>query len=284
MKNFMKKLAIIIAIFSILYNIILIYVDAHIENRVPKDIFDDCHKIWSARGIYSSVDEQNSLTSLSKAIKEGYIGFEIDFYYDIKSDRFIISHDRPKKDKDGNLHYTLKNGTLLTLKEVFEKVGEGHYFWLDYKNLDRISKEDSLKSIKRLEKISNIYNMKDRIYIEGSTPYMLKYYNEAGFKTLIACRPLPENYIFHSFSSNIYKIVYYFSTSSALAIQYGKLENPKYSKTTRKNFANIPQFIFHVPPNKELTYNLSKSKDVRVLLVGRDISVNFAKQNRCDKR
>jgi hypothetical protein len=260
------------------------YVNAHIQQRVPSNSYNNCHKIWSARGIYSSKKEQNSIKSLTKAANAGYIGFEIDFYYDTHMDRFVVSHDKPKKDKNNQLHYTLKDGKLLTLQEVFEKVGKNHYFWLDYKNLDRLSKTNTQKAIKRLQEISKIHNIKDRIYLEGCTPWHLKYYDKAGFKTLLSFHPLPQSHLLHSISSNFFKIVYYFSSSNALSMQYGKLKDPKYSNITAKNLKGIPQFIFHVPVDKNLIQTLKQSKDIKVLLVGRDISVNYANIDNCKEQ
>jgi len=193
--------------------------------------------------------------------------------------KFVISHDRPKKGKDGKLHYSLKDGKLFILQELFEKLGKDHYFWLDYKNLDRLNKQDSLKAIKRLEEIAKINNIKQRIYLEGCNPFKLNYYEKAGFKTLLSFHPLPSTSPFTSISSNFFKMVYYFSNATALAMQYGKLKTPKYNEATRKNLKGIPQFLFHVPTNDNLVKKLVKLKDIKVLLVGRDQSVNYAKFN-----
>jgi hypothetical protein len=281
MKKIFKSIVGIILFLTLAYNITLYYVDANIDKRVPTNSYDNCHKIWSARGIYENKGEQNSIKSLTKATKAGYIGFEIDFYYDTNIDKFIVSHDKPKKDKNGEFHYTLKDGKLLTLQEVFEKLGKNHYFWLDYKNLDRLSKKDLPKAIKRLQEISKIYNIKDRIYLEGCTPWNLKYYDEAGFKTLLSFHPLPKSSPFHSISSNFFKMVYYFSSANSLSMQYGKADNPKYSDTTAKNLKSIPQFIFHTPVDKKLAYKLMQNRDIRVLLIGRDRSVDYGSINNC---
>jgi len=282
MKKLLKIFLSLIVILTIIYNITLWYVNNNIDKRVAKkNVFNNCHKIWSARGIYSSKKEQNSLKALKKAADTGYIGFEVDFYYDTALDKFVISHDRPKKGKDGKLHYSLKDGKLFTLQELFEKFGKGHYFWLDYKNLDRLDKKDTIKAIKRLKEITKFDNIKQRIYLEGCNPFKLNYYEKEGFKTLLSFHPLPKSSPFSSISSNFFKMVYYFGNSSALAMQYGKLKDPKYNETTQKNLKGIPQFLFHVPTNDKLVKKLVKMKDVRVILVGRDQSVNYSKFNNC---
>jgi len=282
MKRSLKIVLGVIAIVAITYNITLYYVDYHMKQRInQKKSYHECHKIWSARGIYANKEEQNSIKSFSKAMKVGYKGLEVDFYYDTFLDKFIVSHDKPTKDKQGELHYNLKNSKLLTLQELFESLGENGYFWLDYKNLDRLNKEDTLKAIQRLEEITKIYHIKERIYLEGCNPFSLSLYENAGFKTLLSFHPLPEDSPFTSISSNFFKMIYYFSNTTALAMQYGKVDNPKYNKITERNLKGIPQFIFHVPTDKELIQNLIQKKDIKVLLIGKDQSVNFSYFDSC---
>ena len=61
---------------------------------------------------------------------------------------------------------------------------------------------------------------------------------------------------------------------SAVAIHYGSIDNPKYGEDTQRNLKGIPTFVFHVPNDTALLKKLAKNKDVRVLLVGRNISVD----------
>jgi len=282
MKKIIKVLVSIVIILTIIYNATLLYVNNHINERLSHiDVINDCHKIWSSRGIYNSKKEQNSIESFQRAINSGYIGFEVDFYYDTTLDRFVISHDRPKKGKDGKLHYSLKDGKLFTLEELFTKLGKGHYFWLDYKNLDRLDSKDSKKAIQRLETISKINDIKPRLYLEGCNPFKLSYYEKKGFKTLLSFHPLPKSSPFTSLSSNFFKIVYYFGNSTAIAMQYGSKKNPKYNDITQQNLKGIPQFLFHVPIDEKLINKLTDMQDVRALLVGRDKSVDVASLNKC---
>jgi hypothetical protein len=279
----MKYFLFIVVFFTLLYNGVLWYVDAHIDQKDHRDVYNDCHKVWSSRGVYSSHATQNSLESFEKAFALGHKGVEVDFYYDVQDDIFVISHNRPKKDTNGKLHYTLKDGKILTLQELLEKTGAKHYFWLDYRNLDRLSTQETLKAIKRLDTITQGSDIKERLYLEGSTPNTLDIYTKAGYKTLFAFQPLKADSFFSSISSNIYKIAYYFYDITAIAMPYGPLDNPKYSQQTQENLQGIPLFLFHVPEDRELLKKLASKSDLRVMLVGRDKSVNYADITNCKK-
>lgn len=270
----------LILLLMLIYNITVFYVDENIKNNENKNVYDSCHKIWAARGIYTNHHEQNSLKSINNAFSLGANGIEVDFFYDSKMDDFIISHGRPKKSNDGNLIYTKKDGEILTLEKVLKTFSK-KYFWLDYKNLDRISKEDTTKAITRLLEITKYNSIRERLYIEGSNPLRLSKYTNSGFKTLLAVRPLPQNSIFSSISSNIYKLLYYFNNITALAISHGDIKNPYYSTQAQISLKNIPVFLFHVPGDEKLLKSLVEKDDVRVILAGRDKSLNRFYINRC---
>jgi hypothetical protein len=263
----------VIIFLTILYNGVLFYVEKHMGEKNYSNVYQNPNIIWSSRGLYDTPSEQNTIKAFRRAFKEGFLGVEVDCYYDVSLDKFIISHSQ-RKSSDGSNKYTLKNGKFLTLEELFSQLGKGHYFWVDYKNLDRLSEEDSLKAIERLNKIVSMDNLKERIYLEGSTPNHLKYYSDVGYKTLFAFGPLRENHPLASISSNFYKMIFYFYDMSAIAIQYGSVDNPKYGAKAEKNLKGIPIFLFHVPNETMLLKKLAKKEEVRVLLVGRDKSVN----------
>ncbi len=263
----------IILVLVIFYNLTLIHVDKNIKDR-EKNSYENPNKIWSARGFYSTHTEQNSIISMKKAFELGAIGAEVDLYYDVRMDKFIISHDKPKKDVNGNLIYAKKDGEVLTLEKFLKVLSKEHYFWLDYKNLDKLSNTQTKKAINRLDSITKYDSIKQRVYLEGSNPIKLSKYTQAGFKTILGVHPLPQTNMLYSITINGYKILYYFSNITALAMPYGSIEKPIYTDKTKEYLANIPTFLFHVPDNKELLYSLVKSKDVKVLLVGRDKSLN----------
>jgi len=276
----MKYIFIFTIFVTLFYNMTVLYVDTKIKKDV--NVYTHCKKVWASRGLYESYEERNSITSIQRAFSAGFLGVEVDAYYDTATKRFIVSHNKPHKNTDGTLTYTLKEGKILTLEELFSLTGKGHYFWLDFKNLDRLNKKETQHAIERLEVITKQYALKQRVYVEGSTPQRLQKYEERGFYTLFSFHPLPESmYLLSSISSNLYKIAYYFFDLTAVALPYGDVDNPKYSAVTQQNLAGIPTFLFHVPDNEVLLKNLVQKEDVRVMLVGRDKSLNRVEITNC---
>ncbi|MCW8838657.1 MAG: hypothetical protein OQK11_08150, partial [Thiovulaceae bacterium] len=252
----------------ILWNGVLSYIDQNIQKKYDHSIYNSIHKIWVARGLYNSPIEENSITAVQRAFDAGASGVEVDFYYDIKSNKFIVSHNKPRVGKNGELIYEQKDGKTLTLEELFLTTGKDHYFYLDYKNLDRISYDETKKAIKRLEKITQFDNLKSRVYIEGSHPLKLSKYTQAGFKTLFGIHPLPEDYLFSSIVVNGYKIAYYFSDITAIALNYGTIQKPIYGEKTQLLLKHIPIFVFHTPSEENFLKMLIEKEDVKMILPG----------------
>ena len=99
-----------VAAVVVLWNITVWYVDDQLAKRDFAAVYDNCHKVWSSRGLYNTHDERNSITAFRRAFKQGAYGAEVDFHYDVKTDRFIISHGHPKKDANGDYVYPKKEG------------------------------------------------------------------------------------------------------------------------------------------------------------------------------
>lgn len=269
-----KSLLTIIILLITVYNLTVIYVDNNIDKKNNTNVYNSAHKIWAARGLYKTHEEQNSITAIDNAFDHGTLGVEVDFHYDVETNRFIVSHDYPKLSQNGKLIYTTKDGEILTLEKLFVQTGKDHFYWLDYKNLDKLNKKQTLQAIKRLQEITLFDSIKQRVYIEGSNPLILSKYTDAGFHTILGIHPLPQSNIFSSILINLYKIAYYYKNITALAMPYGSIENPIYGAKTEKNLKTVPLFLFHTPDDENLLYSLVKKDDVRVILVGRDISVN----------
>jgi hypothetical protein len=271
----------ILIFFTVVWNLTVIYVDTKLSQRTYPDVYDNCNKIWSSRGLYNSYKERNSITSFRRAFKHGAVGGEVDFSYDAKLDRFIVGHGHPKKDANGNYIYAKKDGIILTLEKLFDAVGDEHYFWLDYKNLEHLSAKETKAAIARLKKITSQGDLREKLYIEASNPLALPAYTRAGFKTILGIHPLPEDDLLASLVVNGYKIAYYFNDITVIAMPYGSLERPVYGHNTAEALLSIPRFIFHIPDDKVLLHHLLADKEVRVLLVGRDKSIDRFVENNC---
>ncbi len=272
---------ILLAVTVIAWKLTVAYIDKQLQEHSDDSVYASCHKVWAARGLYKTHSEQNSIVSMQRAFTEGALGVEVDLYYDVKMDRFIISHDKPVKDSEGNLSYSKKNGKLLTLENVLQTVGERHYFWLDYKNLDKLSVLESEHAIERLLSITRESELRKSLYIEGSNPFRLSLYTDAGFKTILGIHPLRESSLFSSIVINGYKMGYYFNHITGVALAYGSIDDPIYGLETEKSLVSIPVFLFHVPDDNELLHTLVSKRSVCVLLVGRDISINRFDINSC---
>jgi glycerophosphoryl diester phosphodiesterase len=284
-KKFTKKLiALVVVILLIVsYHILLAYAEHQLERRQFSNVFQDCTKVWSARGLYNQRSEQNSLQSMRRAFEHGAIGAEVDFHFDLELNQFIISHDHPKKDANGKYIYPKKAGKLLTLEHFLAELGKDNYFWLDYKNLDKLNEQQTQQAIARLLKITQLNNMRERLYVEGSNPSILSKYTDAGFKTILAIFPLKQNNLLASLSLNIYKIGFSFYDLTAMAMGYGEVENSKYGNKAQNILGKIPVFMFHVPDDMQTIQSLVNNKLVPVILVGKDLSIDRFNINSCHK-
>jgi len=171
-------LVLVISVLMISYFIMVAYVDHKLKGRSYTGVYDDCRKIWAARGLVVEGPDitpdgtQNSIESITLAFSKGARGVEVDHYFDIGLNQFIVSHDRP---------YNLKNGSLLTLEALFNATDEQGYYWLDFKKLRHLNKNDAHAAVQRLEAITKKHGLKKRIYVEGEDPINLSLFHQAGF-------------------------------------------------------------------------------------------------------
>ena len=258
------------------------YTESKLQKRDFAEAYNSCHKIWSARGVYGNDGiEQNSLRSLQQGFGAGALGVEIDLHYDVKMKKFIISHDYPTRGESGELIYTKKEGKLLTLEEVFEKFSTKYYFWMDYKNLGKISSQETSEAIARLLEITQKNSLRERIYIEGTHPLKLAEYTDAGFKTIFDIQPLPQSSFTTKVVLELYKAFYARGGFTVLGMHYGKIDNPTYGDKMKKILGDIPVFLYHVPDDSALLEQFLENEQIRVMLVGRDINLNRFDRNRC---
>ncbi len=255
-----------------IYFVLGYYVDSRLASKVYPNSYNDCHKVWTARGLYGGGVDQNSIESIRHAFDEGAMGVEVDIRYDLELKDYIVSHDYP---------YNKKNGKILFLSELFDALGDHHFFWLDFKAIRRLTEEQAIEAAARLTAISQKNDLKNRIYIESSNPTNLSLFKQAGFHSIFDTQPAPSNHFLAPFMITMYKIFFYFGDYSVMGMEYGELKNPIYGSETRKRLGNIPVFLYHLPVDEDLINEILRLKAVRVFIVGNNQSVNFHSKNAC---
>ena len=225
-------------------------VDYKFSRLESKPIYSGPFKVWAHRG-YCRNSQQNSIESFTKAFDLGAVGTELDIFYNLKTENYIVSHDYP---------YRLKNGRLLTLEEVFSCCSRG-YFWLDFKNLKNLSIDEAERATYHLHALLEKYNILKKVIIESVDPVNLSIVSKSNLYTSYWIRP-DENSNFFKFWSLVYlyKIFYLFGDFSALSMNH-----LYYSNNVDKIFSNVPIHLFTVN-NKERLMDLINKRSVKVIL------------------
>jgi glycerophosphoryl diester phosphodiesterase len=246
------------------YESTVLYVDHRLEERTHEGVFNDCYKVWAARGLVLATSQivrdgtQNTIESVTLAFDEGATGCEIDVFFDAPMGQFIVSHDRP---------YHLKNGKLLTLAEMLQAVGQRGYIWLDFKKLRHLDGDALAVAVAELSQLCDQFGDRKRMYVEGEDPLNLSAFRDAGFPTIFDTHPLPDSNYVTPALINLYKILYYFGDFTVMGMNYGTVGDPIYGERTQDALGEIPLFIYHVEPQPDVLQSLAESSSVRVILV-----------------
>jgi len=239
-----------------------LFVDQQLAKRSNDSIYQNCFKIWATRGLVtegnlSLTSSGNSIKTIKLAFERGAKGSEIDLFYDVKMDRYILSHNFP---------YRLKEGKLLSLQELINNIGDNRYLWLDLKKLGRLTKPQAQAAANRLSQITSEKNIHDNIYIEGEDPINLAAFRDAKFHTIFDTQPLKGSYWLSDFVVTLYKMIYYFNDFSVMAMNSGDVADPIFDQEAQSILSEVPLFLYHVPNNLALLQSYSDMKNVRVLL------------------
>ena len=138
-------------------------------------------------------------------------------------------------------------------------------------------------AIARLLEITARGDLRERVYVEGADPIKLPLYRKAGLNTIFDIHPPKDSLPITAFVMNIYKAAFYFGGHSLMGMAHGSVDDPVYGSDTQASLGNIPVFLYHVPNDTELLNKLIAKKEVRVTLVGRDISVGRFELDVCPK-
>ena len=272
-KGFWSALALLLCVAALKLPVV-IWVDRQLEQRADT-VYRLTPKQWIPRGFYGDDVQQNSVRGVRAAFERGAHGVEVDFHYDPDRDRFVVTHDNPRTDAQGNRQFDLIDGRELTLEELMQETAKDRYFWWDFKNLGYLNKEETSRAIAQLERIGAIHGVKERAYIEGSDPIRLARYKRAGFHTLLAFQPLDERWPGSSLVLDLAKLLVWSGPLDGIAIRYRETDLADLGPATLEALRHVPLFVFHVPPRRELVEKLVALPQVRVILVGRGISVDL---------
>ncbi|HEX7029915.1 MAG TPA: hypothetical protein VF254_04915 [Gammaproteobacteria bacterium] len=237
--------------------------DRGLQARTYEGIYKDCHKVWATRGLVldAAVNDHtagNSIATVRLAFERGARGAEIDVFYDPELARYVVSHNFP---------YDLKDGELLSLEKLFREVGGEHFYWLDFKHMRHLGDEAIADAAARLVEIADGLGMaKNRIYVEGATPFHLAHFRDAGFRTIFDIQPLADGHFMTPFVINLYKALFHFGDFDVLGMNYYYRGEPIYGPVTRELLGGVPVFIYHIPDDVQLLRELSAIPEVRVLL------------------
>lgn len=272
-----KRFAGLLLVFASIY-LWSVYVDWQLAQRDPADAYSSCFKIWATRGLVVDRPRNdsragNSLLSIRRAFANGAQGSEIDLYYDVTLQRFVVSHDLP---------YNQHAGQLLFLEDVFKGLGANKYFWLDLKKLGKLNDNQVRTAASRLQSISRASDMRDRIYVEGEDPFNLGVFRDAGFKTIYDTHPLSERYPLTRLIVGFYKLVFYYGNFTVMGMPAGDAGNPIYGRTAQKVLGHVPVFIYHAPNDEKTLRRLLQEPQVRVIIMG-DHSLNLFQNSACNR-
>ncbi|PIF73788.1 hypothetical protein CLU95_0905 [Variovorax sp. 54] len=214
--------------------------------------FSPCHKVWGHRG-YAAIGGENSLRSMRAAYGRGASGVEIDILFDQKLDDFVVSHDRP---------YTLFDGEPLKLESVLSEFTDSGFFWLDAKDLRKLSPAAARRATQRLATLIQRYRLKERAVVESSNPLYLSWLTDRGIYTSYAVSPNDQKYgvLVSELNTAIMKLAYAFSGAGAISMSAAR-----YTPVTAANFGRVAVLLSTVN-DASILRHLSTISEVKVIL------------------
>lgn len=244
-KKFFFSIVSVIAIVLIL----MLYVNFKVSNE-NNSFNGESNNVWAHRGLIDSRSgEPNSIESIKNAVSLNINGVELDIFYDVKLDDFVVSHDFP---------YNYKNGSILLLDSVFSEFNSISY-WLDFKNLEKLSPKEVLLSTNKLNFLihKNKVNKK-KLLIESVNITNLSQYTKNGYYTSWWILPQKSKYLSILRNYN-YKIKYAFGKYTSLSMPY------KYYERIKASTGDIPVNLFTVNDSL-LIQKFVKDKKVQIIL------------------
>ncbi|MDT8284825.1 MAG: hypothetical protein RQ767_04810 [Thermovirgaceae bacterium] len=226
--------------------------------------YNGCLKVWSHAG-YQGEHEANSLESYQHAFDLGAKGVELDIFYDPKGEQFIVSHD---------LQYEPDGGETLYLSEVFEKLGEKGYFWLDLKNLGRLNRSEAVKAADILRSDLDKFDLGNKIIVESKVAKSLVLFANRNIFTSLWITPGRNDSWFDSRIKNLlYKSRFLKGRFSAFSMNY-----LNYTPYVQNSLGSIPVHLFTINDLDEIREYMPIT-NVKIILSDE----NFFSLDSCDE-
>jgi len=231
--------------------------DKLVINKTAHGFFyGQCEKIWAHRG-YSKSHPENSIASFTEAIELGAKGIELDIFYDIDSDDYVVSHDFP---------YNLKDGKILTLGDVFQTLGKSTYYWLDFKNLLTMSARQVHDARSRLHLLTKVYDLGDKIIVESKSSDKLQKFSQKGLKTSYWVN-FNENIggINHWYHVRRIKLKYLLGHFTSISMDYSQ-----YTQRLKNSMKGLPVLLFTINDDS-LVNKYLQDDSVKVILTDENL-------------
>jgi hypothetical protein len=198
----------------------------HALVKAPAFPFPVCQKVWAHRGYVGDGDE-NSLRSIQAAFQRGAAGVEIDILYNKDLGDFVVSHDYP---------YTLFHGKPLLLETVLQQYGAAGFFWLDAKDLRKLSPLAARRATQRLADLVHRYQLSERVLVESRSALYLAWLANKGIYTSYLISPNDQNYsaVVYELNTRLMKLGYALGGLGAIS-----MNDYRYTPTTAATFGKV---------------------------------------------
>ena len=252
----LKKLFRILIFPLVLLLSAVFFLDWHTTHNIQAHKLSQTEKkAWSHAGYFQETAyEANSMQSFANARKNNAKGLELDVIYDSALRKYIVSHDYP---------YKTYNGKLLFLDSVFATFGNSFKYWLDFKNLKNLNKDDVLNSRLILKKLLSSKGITiENILIESTSLDNLSYFTKSGFYTSWWILPYKSKY--RSIARNYkYKFYYLLGKYSSLSMPYS------YYSRIEESMNNIPVNLWTIN-DRNIFLKTVKKNQVKIILTDRN--------------
>jgi len=247
----MKKYALFIIGLLASVVILILYVNISFSRLQTAPFYDGCYKVWGHRGYFKNY-EMNSLEGFQQAFDMGARGVELDVHYDTERNRFVVAHDLPEE----------SFGTdVLQLEEVFAKLGERGFFWLDIKNLGGM-RASLVKNVADLMlDLLTRYSLKEKVIVESKVSQKLAAFSKRGIFTSYWITPGRNNgFLAARLKLFRFKVGFLRGGFSAVSMNY-----LNFTPDIQKKFANVSVHLFTINGQDHISEYLNMS-NVKIIL------------------